>query len=90
MMASTKLSFHGTLIKSDPQQKPVLIIGQVKHLALLKFDDVKCKLEPRVSVEVSFWERYFWKMLIHHVYFRYFIRPLRAYIHHLLIRALFT
>ncbi|GLV36451.1 granny smith [Carabus blaptoides fortunei] len=51
-MASTKLSYRGTLSKTDPQQKPVLFIGQVKHLASLKYDDVKCKLEPRVSEEV--------------------------------------
>lgn len=51
-MAGTKLSYHGKLSKTDPQQKPVLFIGQVKHLTLLKYDDVKCKLEPRVSEEV--------------------------------------
>lgn len=54
IMASTKLSFHGKLLSSDPQQKPVLIIGQVKHLAVLKFEDVKCKLDPRVPEEVSY------------------------------------
>lgn len=51
-MASTKLSYRGTLSTTDPQQNPVLFIGQVKHLASLKYDDVKCKLEPRVSEEV--------------------------------------
>lgn len=52
-MANTKLSFHGKLTQSDPQKKPVLFIGQVKHLALLKYDDIKCKLEPRVTEEVN-------------------------------------
>lgn len=53
-MASTKLIFRGAPVPSDPQTKPVLIIGQVKHLALLEFDDVKCKLQPRVSKEVCY------------------------------------
>lgn len=48
---STKIVFRSQLQKSDPQQIPVLILGQVKHLTQLKFEDVKCKLEPRVSEE---------------------------------------
>lgn len=51
--SSTKLSFHGNLNKTDPQKNPVLFIGQVKHLTALKYEDIKCKLEPRVSAEVS-------------------------------------
>lgn len=50
---STKLSFHGKLSKTDPQKNPVLFIGQVKHLTALKYENIKCKLEPRVSEEVS-------------------------------------
>lgn len=43
------LKFNASLTTSDPHFKPVLIIGQLKHLNLLKFSDVSCKLEPRVS-----------------------------------------
>lgn len=43
------LKFNSSLTKSDPHFKPVLIIGQLKHLNLLKFTDVACKLEPRVT-----------------------------------------
>ncbi|XP_073814221.1 probable aminopeptidase NPEPL1 granny smith protein isoform X1 [Musca autumnalis] len=43
------LKFNPSLTKSDPHFKPVLIIGQLKHLNLLKFSDVACKLEPRVT-----------------------------------------
>lgn len=46
-----KLVFSSKLTKTDPQQKPVLIIGQVKHLSQLTYHDVKTKLEPRVSDE---------------------------------------
>ncbi|EFA07320.1 putative aminopeptidase NPEPL1-like Protein [Tribolium castaneum] len=49
---STKLIFRSGLTKTDPQQTPVLIIGQVKHLTQLKFQDIKSKLEPRVSEDV--------------------------------------
>lgn len=52
-MASTKLVYRAHPTPSDPQLKPVLIIGQVKHLAQLKYDDIKCKLMPRVSEEVK-------------------------------------
>lgn len=46
------LVFRCGLTKSDPAQNPVLILGQIKHLLQLKFDHLKCKLEPRVSEEV--------------------------------------
>lgn len=39
------------LSKSDPQTTPVLIIGQVKHLTQLRFNNIRAKLEPRVSEE---------------------------------------
>lgn len=45
----SKLHFHRELQPSDPHQSPVLIVGQQRHLAELKFDQVRCKLEPRVS-----------------------------------------
>lgn len=48
---ATKLVFQSGLTKSDPQQTPVLILGQVKHLTQLKFQTIKSKLEPRVTEE---------------------------------------
>lgn len=48
----SKITFSNVLKECDPQQQPVIIIGQVKHLTQLKFDDIKCKLAPRVSEEV--------------------------------------
>ncbi|XP_055308614.1 probable aminopeptidase NPEPL1 isoform X2 [Sitodiplosis mosellana] len=46
-------NFNKTLTKTDPQSHPVLMIGQLRHLSILKFQDVRCKLAPRVS-EVIF------------------------------------
>ncbi|KAJ9586400.1 hypothetical protein L9F63_019952, partial [Diploptera punctata] len=51
-MCSAKLQFLGQLTRTDPQTHPVVIIGQVKNLAKIKFNDVKMKLEPRVTEEV--------------------------------------
>nr|CAI5864546.1 unnamed protein product [Callosobruchus analis] len=48
---STKLIFRRILQKADPIQSPVLILGQLRHLTQLKFDNVRSKLEPRVSEE---------------------------------------
>lgn len=45
----SKLCFHRDLQPADPHQTPVLIVGQQRHLAELKFDRVRCKLDPRVS-----------------------------------------
>lgn len=45
------VKFSAQLTPSDPHYKPVLIIGQLKHLNLLKFSDISCKLEPRVTEE---------------------------------------
>lgn len=47
----TKVKFNKSLTKTDPQQHPVLIIGQLRHLSILQFDHVRCKLEPRVTEE---------------------------------------
>jgi probable aminopeptidase NPEPL1 len=49
---STKLVFRSGLTKTDPHQSPVVIIGQVKHLTQLKFQDIRNKLEPRVTEDV--------------------------------------
>ncbi|KAL3860469.1 hypothetical protein ACJMK2_010592 [Sinanodonta woodiana] len=49
-MAAT-LIFSGSLTKSDPQDNPVLIVGQPKNLSQITFETIKIKLEPRVSAE---------------------------------------
>lgn len=48
----TNLKYNATLTKTDPHNNPVLIIGQIRHLNSLKFDEVKDKLLPRVTEEV--------------------------------------
>ncbi|PZC76739.1 hypothetical protein B5X24_HaOG204183 [Helicoverpa armigera] len=50
--ASVSIKIRSGLTPSDPEQQPVLIVGQAAHLAALSWDDVRCKLEPRVSEEV--------------------------------------
>lgn len=47
-----KLLFKSSLSKTDPRKTPVLIIGQLKHIKTIKYDDIKCKLEPRVAEDV--------------------------------------
>lgn len=46
------ITFVSGPIVSDPHSHPILIIGQVRHLSLIKFADVKDKLEPRVTEQV--------------------------------------
>ncbi|XP_075231880.1 putative aminopeptidase NPEPL1 granny smith protein isoform X2 [Lycorma delicatula] len=48
---SVSLKFSGVITPSDPQDKPVLIAGQIKNLVKVKYDLLKIKLEPRVSQE---------------------------------------
>ncbi|XP_064610708.1 probable aminopeptidase NPEPL1 [Liolophura sinensis] len=48
---SVTLRYSSDLATSDPQHNPVLIVGQVKNLAKITFDQVKRKLEPRVTEE---------------------------------------
>ena len=48
---SAIIQYNRTITKTDPQEHPVLIIGQLRHLSILKFDHVKAKLEPRVTEE---------------------------------------
>ncbi|CAG9131187.1 unnamed protein product [Plutella xylostella] len=47
--SGVSVKFTSGLSKSDPEQKPVLIVGQASHLAALTWQDVRCKLEPRVT-----------------------------------------
>ncbi|KAJ8710379.1 hypothetical protein PYW07_009745 [Mythimna separata] len=53
--ASVSIKFRSGLTPSDPEQQPVLIVGQAQHLSALNWEDVRCKLEPRVSEEA--WRR---------------------------------
>ncbi|EDW24855.1 GL23157 [Drosophila persimilis] len=48
---ATDIRIKASLSASDPQAHPVLIIGQLRHLNLLKFDDLASKLSPRVTEE---------------------------------------
>ncbi|SPP87956.1 probable aminopeptidase NPEPL1 [Drosophila guanche] len=48
---ATDIRINGSLSASDPQAHPVLIIGQLRHLNLLKFDNLASKLCPRVTEE---------------------------------------
>jgi hypothetical protein len=38
---------------AETERPPVLIVGNVRHLKILRFEDVRVKLEPSVSSEVS-------------------------------------
>lgn len=51
-MSNTVLSFNKTLTQTDPQNHPVLIIGQLRHLSILEYQHVQCKLVPRVTEEI--------------------------------------
>ncbi|XP_048484164.1 probable aminopeptidase NPEPL1 isoform X2 [Plutella xylostella] len=53
--SGVSVKFTSGLSKSDPEQKPVLIVGQASHLATLTWQDVRCKLEPRVTEDA--WRR---------------------------------
>ncbi|CAL1538179.1 unnamed protein product [Lymnaea stagnalis] len=45
------LEFSGSLEPSDPYDNAVLIVGQLKHLSKLRFEDVQCKFGSRVDAE---------------------------------------
>lgn len=49
---TVNIKFKAGLTQSDPEVKPVLFVGQPVHLAALTWQDVRNKLEPRVSEEV--------------------------------------
>lgn len=51
-MSNTVFSFNKTLTQTDPQNHPVLIIGQLRHLSILKYQHVQCKLVPRVAEDI--------------------------------------
>jgi len=51
-MAGVTVRFSGGLAAQDPASTPIIIIGQPRHLALVQWDTVRCKLEPRVAKEL--------------------------------------
>lgn len=51
-MSNAVISFNKTLTQTDPQYHPCLIIGQLRHLSILEFEDVQIKLLPRVNEEI--------------------------------------
>ena len=51
-MAGVAVRFSGGLAAQDPASTPIIIIGQPRHLALVQWDTVRCKLEPRVAKEL--------------------------------------
>lgn len=53
--APVSIKFKWGLSASDPEQKPVLFVGQGTHLSALSWQDVRCKLEPKVTEET--WRR---------------------------------
>ncbi|KAL0811796.1 hypothetical protein ABMA28_009226 [Loxostege sticticalis] len=53
--ASVNIKFRWGLTPSDPEAQPVLIVGQAAHLNSLSWNDIRCKLEPRVTEEA--WKR---------------------------------
>lgn len=46
------IKFNKTVTQTDPQNHPVLIVGQLRHLSILKFEHVKAKLAPRVNQDI--------------------------------------
>lgn len=50
-MSATTIKFNQTLTSCDPHYEPVLIIGQLRHLTLLKYEDLLPKFGHRVSEE---------------------------------------
>lgn len=45
------IRYNKTLTETDPQNHPVLIVGQLRHLSILNFNHVKSKLGSRVTEE---------------------------------------
>ncbi|XP_043233600.1 probable aminopeptidase NPEPL1 isoform X2 [Amphibalanus amphitrite] len=49
------LKYAVGLAPSDPDSQPVMVLGQIRHLARVSWDTIKVKLEPQVSEAV--WQR---------------------------------
>lgn len=45
------IKYSGNLCVSNPNDHPVLIVGQLKHLQQLSFSDLSCKVQPKVNEE---------------------------------------
>ena len=52
-MTNANLRVTRTLVESDPLYNPVLIVGKLKNLTKIGYDDIKCKFGDKVSEEVS-------------------------------------
>lgn len=53
-MANVVLEFKASAGDSEPQSRPVLIIGQQAILQQVSWNQIKGKLQPAVSKEVLF------------------------------------
>lgn len=53
-MVGVNLVYGTQITDNDPRHHPVLIVGQLKNLNRIKYDDIKCKLGGRVSEEVCY------------------------------------
>lgn len=51
-MANVVLEFKASAGDSEPQNRPVLIVGQLNNLAQTNWTQVKGKLQPAVSEKV--------------------------------------
>ncbi|XP_068118258.1 probable aminopeptidase NPEPL1 [Hyperolius riggenbachi] len=51
-MAGVRLEFAASAGDGDPQSRPLLILGQLNNLLRLVWNDVRGKLQPRVTEEV--------------------------------------
>lgn len=54
-MANVVLEFKASAGDSEPQNRPVLIIGQQAILQQVNWSQIKGKLQPVVSKEVILW-----------------------------------
>lgn len=52
MASNFKCEFSLGLKPTDLTKNSLLIVGNIKHLKLLQYDDVKVKLQPVVTKEV--------------------------------------
>lgn len=52
-MANVRLEFKASAGDGDPQTRPILILGQLPNLQRLPWAEVRGKLQPRVTEEVS-------------------------------------
>jgi len=53
-MANVVLEFKASAGDSEPQNRPVLIVGQLANLQQINWTQVKGKLQPVVTKEVTY------------------------------------